>query len=148
MIDIKSIAELYKEMSEVYVNDRGCVRMMLNRKTVEVWNDFFVSSEDYKIYDDESIVAIPVSSIIDDASDHILTHAEIAEEIVKWIENELETWKFKSLLSRSSMNMKQFSEYFGIPYRTVQDWKRGVSKCPEYLLNLIQYKLEKEEIID
>lgn len=148
MINIKSIAELYKEMNEVYVNDRGCIRMMLNRETEEVWNDFFVDSNNYKVYEDESIVVIPVSSIIDDASDHILTHAEIAEEIIKWIENELETWKFKSLLSRSSMNMKQFSEYFGIPYRTVQDWKRGVSKCPEYLLNLIQYKLEKEEIID
>lgn len=148
MIDIESIVELYKEMYEVYVNNSGCIRMMLNRETEEVWNDFFVSSEDYKIYEDESIVAIPVSSIIDDASDHILTHAEIADEIVKWIGNELETWRFKILLVRSDMSMKQFSEYFGIPYRTVQDWKRGVSKCPEYLVNLIQYKLEKEEIID
>lgn len=55
---------------------------------------------------------------------------------------------FKGLLDESNMSMKQFSEYFGIPYRTVQDWKRGVSKCPEYLLELIQYKLEKEELID
>lgn len=148
MIDIKSIAELYKEMNEVYANDRGCIRMMLNRETEEVWNDFFVSSEDCKIYDDESIVAIPVNSIIDDASDHILTHSEIAEEIVKWIGNELETWKFKSLLMRSRMNLKQFSEYFNIPYRTLQGWKAGERKCPEYLLELMQYKFEKEGIVN
>lgn len=52
---------------------------------------------------------------------------------------------FLEVLERSAMNMKQFSEYFEIPYRTVQDWKRGVSKCPSYVLKLIEYKLNKEK---
>lgn len=52
--------------------------------------------------------------------------------------------EFKELLERSGMNMKQFSDYFKIPYRTVQDWKSGARKCPDYLLSLIQYKIEKE----
>lgn len=64
------------------------------------------------------------------------------------IEEDTEEISFQKVFLMSNMNMRQFSEYFEIPYRTVQDWKRGVSKCPEYLLNLIQYKLEKEEIID
>lgn len=51
---------------------------------------------------------------------------------------------FKELLEKSGMNMKQFSDYFEIPYRTVQDWKSGARKCPDYLLSLIQYKIEKE----
>lgn len=69
MIDMKCIEELYEESEEMRINNRGCIRMMLNRETEEVWNDFFVNSEDYKIYDDESIIAIPVNSIIDGASD-------------------------------------------------------------------------------
>lgn len=52
--------------------------------------------------------------------------------------------EFKTLLEQSGMNMKQFGEYFNIPYRTVQDWKNGVSKCPSYLVNLITYKLDHE----
>lgn len=55
------------------------------------------------------------------------------------------TMEFKELLEKSNMNMKQFSEYFEIPYRTVQDWKNGARKCPLYLMKLIAYKLEKEE---
>lgn len=56
--------------------------------------------------------------------------------------------EFKDMLQQSGMNMKQFSEYFEIPYRTVQDWKAGVSKCPTYLLNLMQYKLENENVME
>jgi DNA-binding transcriptional regulator YiaG len=52
---------------------------------------------------------------------------------------------FKELREASGMNMKQFAEYFEIPYRTVQNWENGVNKCPEYLLKLMQYKLEKEK---
>lgn len=43
------------------------------------------------------------------------------------------------------MNQTQFSEYFGIPYRTIQNWELGTRQCPEYLLNLIQYKLDNEK---
>ena len=40
--------------------------------------------------------------------------------------------------------MKEFSEYLEIPYRTLQNWETGVRKCPDYLVKLIAYKLEKE----
>ena len=51
---------------------------------------------------------------------------------------------FKELREQSGMNMKRFAEYFGIPYRTVQNWEAGVNKCPEYLLELIKFKLDRE----
>lgn len=53
--------------------------------------------------------------------------------------------KFKELRERSRMNMVQFAECFGIPYRTVQNWEAGVNKCPEYLLHLMAYKLDQEQ---
>lgn len=45
------------------------------------------------------------------------------------------------------MNMKEFSGYFRIPYRTYQDWEYGKREMPEYLLRLITYKLKMEGII-
>lgn len=51
----------------------------------------------------------------------------------------------KELRKQTGMTQKQFADYFGIPYRTIQNWEGGVNKCPEYLLRLLQYKLEKEQ---
>ncbi|WP_330392100.1 hypothetical protein [Acetitomaculum ruminis] len=44
------------------------------------------------------------------------------------------------------MNRKEFCEYFEIPYRTVTDWELGNRKMPLYLLNLMSYKVEKEQL--
>lgn len=52
---------------------------------------------------------------------------------------------FKELRKQSGMNLTQFGKYFGIPYRTIQNWERGERKCPEYLLELMKYKLEHKE---
>lgn len=54
---------------------------------------------------------------------------------------------FKELREKSGMNKTQFSKYFEIPYRTVQNWELGLRECPEYLIKLMAYKLEKENII-
>lgn len=55
--------------------------------------------------------------------------------------------EFRELYQKSGMTQKQLSEYFGIPRRTIEDWSRGASKCPPYLLELMRYKLENEKII-
>lgn len=52
---------------------------------------------------------------------------------------------FKELREQSGMTRNQFCEYFGIPYRTVQDWELGNRKCPEYLIDLMKYKLDHEQ---
>mgnify|MGYP002684333043 CR=1 FL=1 len=44
------------------------------------------------------------------------------------------------------LNRRQFSEYFGIPYRTIQDWELGNRKMPIYLLRLMLYKAEMEKL--
>lgn len=53
----------------------------------------------------------------------------------------------KDLWEASGMNIKSFAEYFGLPYRTVQNWIRDINKCPQYLIELIKYKLINEGII-
>jgi transcriptional regulator with XRE-family HTH domain len=52
---------------------------------------------------------------------------------------------FKELREQSGMNKTQFAEYFGIPYRTIQNWEYGERECPEYLLDLMAYKLRIEK---
>lgn len=51
----------------------------------------------------------------------------------------------KALREKYNLSRKLFTEMFDIPYRTLQDWELGNRKCPEYLLKLIEYKLEKEQ---
>ena len=55
---------------------------------------------------------------------------------------------FKELRLLSGMNMTEFGQYFGFPYRTMQHWEAGTRKCPPYLLKLIEYKLRKEGFIE
>lgn len=52
---------------------------------------------------------------------------------------------FKELRQSSGMNAATFSKYFNIPYRTVMSWEHGERKCPEYLLQLMEYKLNNEK---
>lgn len=46
----------------------------------------------------------------------------------------------------TGMNRRAFATYFGIPYRTVQDWELGNRKMPEYLFRLMKYKIEMEKL--
>ena len=59
-------------------------------------------------------------------------------------EKEMEN-DIKKLREKYNISRKEFTEKFEIPYRTLQDWELGNRKCPEYLLKLIEYKLEKEQ---
>lgn len=38
-----------------------------------------------------------------------------------------------------------FSRRYGIPVRTVENWERGVNKCPEYVKQLLE-RAVKEDI--
>ena len=49
------------------------------------------------------------------------------------------------LKNRLGLSWKKLSEYYGIPYRTVQDWYMGKRHMPEYLLRLMIYKAETEK---
>ena len=51
------------------------------------------------------------------------------------------------LRQKANMSRKQFVEYFNIPYRTIQDWELENRKCPDYLIELLEYKLTKEGLL-
>ncbi len=55
--------------------------------------------------------------------------------------------KVKELREQMGMNRREFSEYFNIPYRTVQDWEAEKRELPEYVLHLMVYKAEMEKLV-
>lgn len=52
------------------------------------------------------------------------------------------------LRQSTGMNRREFAEYFGIPYRTVQEWELGHRKMPDYLLRLMAYKIRMEAMLN
>lgn len=50
----------------------------------------------------------------------------------------------RELRAEMGMNRREFSDYFGIPYRTVQDWEAEKRELASYVLRLMQYRAEVE----
>lgn len=65
----------------------------------------------------------------------------------KIIQEEKARNPFKELREQSGMKLRAYAEYFHIPKRTIEPWEEGKYGCPQYLLELMQYKLKKEKII-
>ena len=53
----------------------------------------------------------------------------------------------KELRKKMGMNWREFSDYYGIPYRTVQDLEAEKRELPEYLLRLMKYRAEVEDMM-
>lgn len=54
---------------------------------------------------------------------------------------------FKELRQATGMSQSQFASYFGISVRTIQGWDADRRQCPDYLINLMAYKLNNEGIL-
>ena len=55
-------------------------------------------------------------------------------------------YEIKKLRTDMGMNRKEFCDYFNVPYRTVTDWEAGKRKMPEYVLELMDYKADAEQL--
>lgn len=53
----------------------------------------------------------------------------------------------KELRTACGMTQQAFSDYFNIPKRTIEDWESGRRKPSQWVVELIEYKLEKEGLI-
>ena len=38
----------------------------------------------------------------------------------------------------------EFAQRYNIPYRTIQNWESGLRKPPEYILKLLQHKVQED----
>lgn len=53
----------------------------------------------------------------------------------------------RELRISTGMTQQQFSDYLHIPKRNIENWEGNQRKCPEYLVELIAYKLDKEGLL-
>ena len=53
--------------------------------------------------------------------------------------------KIKEARINFSLTQQQLSELTGIPLRTLQNWEGGQRKCPEYVIKLLLFYLEKTQ---
>lgn len=53
----------------------------------------------------------------------------------------------KELRAATHMTQQMFADYFNIPFRTLQDWEANAHSCKPYLINLMEFKLRKNEVI-
>ncbi|KAB1437493.1 helix-turn-helix domain-containing protein [Candidatus Galacturonibacter soehngenii] len=60
-------------------------------------------------------------------------------------ERRLVAYQFKAIREHAGMNRKDFSDWLGIPYRTMQEWELGRRQAPDYVLRLIAYKVKMEK---
>ncbi|MBQ8767700.1 MAG: XRE family transcriptional regulator [Clostridia bacterium] len=56
--------------------------------------------------------------------------------------------ELRKLRESTGMNRKEFCEYFEIPYMTVTDWELGNRRVPQYLLRLMEYKIQMEKLAE
>lgn len=54
--------------------------------------------------------------------------------------------KIKELRESTGMNRREFCDYFKIPYRTVTEWERDNRHAPEYVLRLLEYYIQMEQL--
>lgn len=50
------------------------------------------------------------------------------------------------LRKETGLSRKEFSEHFGIPLRTIEDWEAGRRTPPEYIPRLMKYQIEYEKL--
>lgn len=53
----------------------------------------------------------------------------------------------KDLRIAAGMTQKEFSQYFGISKRNIENWEEKHRNPPEYLIELMEYKLKNENLI-
>lgn len=55
--------------------------------------------------------------------------------------------KLKKIREDLAMNRTEFSQYIGIPLRTLEEWEAGRRMMPEYVLRLLTYYTKMERLL-
>ncbi len=50
----------------------------------------------------------------------------------------------KELRATTGKSQGDFASWLNIPKHTLQNWEQGVRKCPDYVLSLIQFRIEHD----
>lgn len=53
----------------------------------------------------------------------------------------------KEIRQSTGLSQAKFGEALNIPKSTLQDWEQGLRKCPEYVAELIAYRVANDPAI-
>ncbi len=72
--------------------------------------------------------------------------AEVSDSNETAQNKRMTAYLFRAIREKSGMSRTEFSEWLGIPYRTMQEWELGRRAMPDYVLRLIAYKVAHEKL--
>lgn len=52
--------------------------------------------------------------------------------------------KIKEIRNLTSLTQEQFSKQYNIPLPTLKHWERGDRECPNYVLELLEFKVKED----
>ena len=52
--------------------------------------------------------------------------------------------QFKKIRESTGMNRKEFADYLKIPYRTMQEWELGRRTMPDYVMELVDFRVKHD----
>ena len=52
--------------------------------------------------------------------------------------------EIKDIRSLTQLSQPQFSNKYHIPLPTLRHWERGDRECPQYVLELLEFKVKKD----
>lgn len=148
--DICNIADLDDEFEQ---NLDNCLSCLKNANDIEVHAnrtllDFLMPIKDVKVLECllnhySAGMNFYQKRMIQDRIDVILGKQYKFEEEMKEAIKSIDC-NVKELRIKSGMTRKVFSNYFGIPYRTIEDWENKKSNCSSYLFRLMEEKLKND----
>ena len=53
----------------------------------------------------------------------------------------------QEMRKQTELSQAKFGKLLNIPLRTIQSWELGERSCPDYVTELIEYKLKNEKLI-
>ena len=57
----------------------------------------------------------------------------------------MNSYLIRGIRAEAGMSRNEFCDWLGIPYRTLQEWELGDRNMPEYVRDLIAYKVVMEK---
>lgn len=52
---------------------------------------------------------------------------------------------FAEMIKKTGMSSSKFAKAYNIPYNTVASWVRGDRNPPDYVVELLEYKIENQK---
>ena len=52
----------------------------------------------------------------------------------------------KEIMEYSGLSQAKFSEKYGIPKRSLENWESGSRKCPDYVISLLERAVKSDMI--